>query len=469
MDKSVFYKMALKGGAYQRKEWVLAAFSVTRRNPGKPVVKEAGPNAPFVKPAVMRAFNGDSNVPDPIAMAPVDKLFDIRYNRESTEVNVPVGDGREEWVSISDHTPMTALFVAGHALTVTPDDAINCKEEVESTYGDLLFNYIALIHPFEDRIPYQVGPIKIRKIEAMISERLVDNVEIAGIEPKPHEIPVWMYMKFGKCMGALAGYTQLFVPTLTPKSLSTNHAIMKRRGELLEEHKDRLHDPVVVSKIQDELIQMDKDSLKGDPSEGFFISNKTWGTARKRMFVIHGPEAGFNEGGNAELVVNSLNEGWDTTKLPAMFNSTRAGSFYRGALTALGGEAVKFFMRVFQNTQIGEDDCGSRVGLKRFIDPDRLDYYEGLWEITKDGIKQLDKEYLKVVSGKYITTRSPNYCKTPHTDYCAKCAGGRLAANPYMIGAENTAVASMFMDIMMASAHAKELKTAPLDFRAVFN
>jgi hypothetical protein len=434
MNKSLFYKQALLGGAYMRKDWVLSAFAVTRR---------------------------DAQEVEAV-------LFDIRYNRESTEVYVANGEGQAEWVSIQDHPPMTALFVAGHELQVNPEDIVNCKASVSSTYGDLLFNYIALVHPFEDRIPYQVGPVKIRAIEAIIATKLCNNKEIAGVEPQPDQIPVWMYMKYGRCMGALAGYTQLFVPTLTAKSLTTDPKVMVRRAELLEEHKDRLHDPVVVSKIQDELIQMDRDWIKGDPSEGFFISGKSFNTARKRMFVIHGPEAGFNEGSNAELVVNSLNEGWDTTKLPAMFNSSRAGSFYRGALTALGGEAVKFFMRVFQNTNIGEDDCKSKLGLNRFIDPNRLGYFEGLWEITKDGVELLTKERLQEVAGKTILTRSPNYCKTGHTDYCAKCCGERLAANPYGVGAENTAVASMFMGIMMASAHAKELKTARLDFKKAF-
>jgi hypothetical protein len=455
MDKAKFYKEALKMGAYMRKEWVLSAFAVTRR--AKPA-----PARENLNNAVFMALNPDAGLESE------DAPFEIRYNRESTEVNMHIGDGKYEWVAISDHTPMTALCVAGNPLTVTPDDIVNCQKEVASTYGDLLFNYIALVHPFEARIPYQVGPVKIRKIEAIIATKLCDNKEIGGVEPGPDQIPVWMYMKYGRCMGALAGYTQLFVPTLTPKSLTTDPRVLVRRAELLEEHKDRLHDPVVVAKIQDELIQMDRDWIKGDPSEGFFISGKSFNTARKRMFVIHGPEAGFNEGSNAELVVNSLNEGWDTTKLPAMFNSSRAGSFYRGALTALGGEAVKFFMRVFQNTNIGEDDCKSTLGLDRFIDPDRLDYFEGLWEMTKDGLVNLTKERLQQVSGKKVTTRSPNYCKTGHTDYCAKCCGLRLSSNPYGLGAENTSVASMFMAIMMASAHAKELKTARLDFRKAF-
>lgn len=448
MKKEELYKRALKAGSYARKEWVISAFSVVRQA--------------VIKPAAEVTVYNDK---DPIL--DTSPAYSIRYNRESTEALVPTDDGFE-WVVIADAVPMTALFRANDPLHVTPDDIVNLSEPIDSTYGDLLFNYIALVHSFEDRIPYQLGTVNLRAIEKLIAKKMVDNESVSGVKPLPDQIPVEMYMKFGRCMGALAGYTQLFVPTLTAKSLSTNHAIIKRRGELLEEHKDRLHDPVVVSKIQNELIQMDKDNLKGDPSEGFFISNKTWGTARKRMFSIHGPEAGFNEGGNAELVVNSLNEGWDTTKLPAMFNSTRAGSFYRGALTALGGEAVKFFMLVFQNTSIQGDDCGTTLGRKRFIDGRMLNYYEGIWEMTPTGLVVLDEERLKKVANTTIMTRSPQFCKGGKTDYCAKCAGMRLAENPYSVGSEATAVASMFMSVMMASAHAKELKTAALDFKKVF-
>lgn len=450
MNKNLFYKMALRGGAYIRKEWVISAFSVVR------------------------------TVADAAA-----KPYQIRYNRESTEVYVPAAEGTGfDWVMISDHPPMTALFMAQQPLKVEPADIINLAAPVDSTYGDLLFNYIALVHPFGKRIPYQVGPIKIRKIEAMIAERLVDNpmgdsvalattdsaIQTGDSAVAPEDaIPVSMYMEFGKCMGAIAGYTQLFVPSITPKALQTDPRVMVRRAELLEQYKDRLWDPVIQAKIQDELIAMDINWIKGDPSEGFFIGKKSFGTARKRMFLIHGPEAGFNEGGNATLVVNSLNEGWDTTKLPDMFNSTRAGSFYRGALTALGGEAVKFFMLVFQNTNISEDDCGAKLGRKRYIDPADLEYYTGLWQILDDGsLRILDKATLPSVSGKTITVRSPQFCKTKLSDYCAKCAGQRLANNPFGVAAENTSVASMFMSVMMASAHAKELKTAPLDFRNAF-
>jgi len=448
MKKIDFYIRALTSRAYRRKDWVISVFAVVRTP---------------TQPSSIPMIEGD----DLSGMNP--ELYTVRYNRDSTEVFVP-SDVGNQWVTITDTVPMTPLLYPGDALMVTPEMIPNCTAAVESSFGDLLFNWVALVEPFETRIHYHVGPVSIKSIERIIAQKLCDDESVAGVAPRPDQIPVHMYMRFGRCVGALAGYTQVLVPTLTPKSLSTNQAILTRRGELLEENKERLHDPVVVSRIQNELIQMDKDNLKGDPSEGFFISNKTWGTARKRMFSIHGPEAGFNEGGNAELVVNSLNEGWDTTKLVAMFNSSRAGSFYRGALTALGGEAVKFFMRVFQNTTVSEPDCGSRLGVFRTIEHGHGHYYTGLWEIVNgdERLALIDETRAKALEGKTVLTRSPLFCKTPGTDFCEKCVGVALAAIPHAIGSENTSVASTFMDIMMASAHAKELKTAKLNFVEAF-
>lgn len=433
LTKEEFYIEALKAGSYRKKVWVIRGFSVVRSKQDQ----------------------------EPIP-------YDIRYNRDSTEVYFPFGD-EWHWVSIKDAIPFEPLFMPADPITVTPAVIPNCKREVASTYGDLLFNWIVLVEPFGDRIEYRVGgPLSISDVEREIANLLVDDEDISGIKPEPHQITIQMYMYYGRCMGSLAGYTQIFVPTLTAKAMTTDPRVREKRAELLELYKDRLFDPVVQAKIQDELIAMDREWIKGDPSEGFLLSNKTFGTARKRMFLIHGPEAGFDEGGNADLVVNSLTEGWDMEKMIPMFNSTRAGSFFRGALTALGGEAVKFFMRVFQNVTIIEDDCGSKLGVARYVAPGTGNYYKGLWEIEGNGLRLIDEERAKSSEGKTIVTRSPLYCKSGRGDLCAKCVGVALASNPKAIAAEVTAVASQFMDIMMASAHAKELKTATLDFESAF-
>lgn len=434
MKKLDFYIQALQARAYRSKSWVTEAFAVTRST-----ARETAP-APW----------------------------SLRYNRDSTEGYVPTEAG-DMWVVLEDAHPMTPVFYPADALTVTPEMIPNCTAPVASTYGDLLFNWFVLVEAFETRIEYHVGPVNISKIERIIAKKLVDDEKVAGVVPGPDDIPVSMYMRYGRCMGALAGFVQVFVPALSPKALTTDPKVRERRAQLLEENKDRLWDPVIQAKIQNELIAIDKEWIDGDPSEGFFLgSGKSFGTARKRMFVIHGPEAGFSEGGNAQLVVNSLNEGWDTDYLVDMFNSSRAGSYYRGALTALGGEAVKFFMRVFQNTGISEEDCGSKLGIEREIAPGQGEVYVGLWEITGSGVKVIDSDRAKALEGKTVLTRSPMFCRTKGPDFCATCVGQALAAIPHAIGAENTSIASQFMSIMMASAHAKELKTAKLNITEAF-
>lgn len=435
MKRKDLYIAALLDGAYKRKSWVIGGFSVTRSF----------------------EVNSDGQPAQ----------YSIKYTAEATEVYVPQGDGWG-WVVVSDIEPMIPLYYPCDPLTVTPEMIPNCKETVESTYGDLLFNWVVLVEPFGKRIDYQVGPVSISAVERIIAARLVTDEWVSGNAPSEGDITVQMYMRYGKCIGSMAGYTQILVPTMTPKSLTTDPEVRNKRAELLEKHKERLFDPVVQAEIQNELIAMDKAWIKGDPSEGFLLSNKTYGTARKRMFLIHGPEAGFDEGGNAELVVNSLNEGWDQDHLVPMFNSSRAGSFYRGAQTALGGEAVKFFMRMFQNATVSEPDCGTKLGMYRNIGPGQGAHHIGLYEMTGNGLKRIDEARAKEIEGKTILTRSPSFCKTKGTDFCARCVGDALAAVPYALAQEATAVASKFMDIMMASAHAKELKTAKLDFDNAF-
>jgi hypothetical protein len=431
MLKRDLYFAALTAGAHYRKAWVLAAFSVTRYNPQQGV-----------------------------------KPYDIRYLKDRTEVYAMDPEGNWAWepVQIEDGVNMQAyipVFKAGEKIDIIAGEVPNLKVDVkDTTYGDILFNWRVLVYAFGPLFDYQVGPVSIKKIEAVLAERMQDD-PLPGEHWDESVIYVTNYLKFGQAMSDLAGFTQLWVPAATERSLQTDPRIRQRRTELLEEHKERLHDPAVVAQIQNELVQMDRDWIKGDPSEGFFLNDKVYNTARKRMFLIHGPEAGFNEGGNAELVVNSLDEGWDMSKLPVMINSLRAGSYYRGALTALGGESVKFFLQIFQNTYISEQDCGSTLGMVKFVDSDYSNFVD-MYRITKDGTELMTKEIVDKHKGKWVVMRSPMFCRTGHSDYCETCMGAKNSENKLGLGAQAAAVGSLFMGIMMGSAHAKELKTAKL-------
>ncbi len=421
MNKRDVFFAALNENAHYRKSWVIRAFSVTRPKEGQTF-----------------------------------EPWDIRYSPDKTEVLARV-DGNLEWTVIDDVVPMTAVYTSMEPLAVKAGEVPNLSKDVDTTYGDVLFNWRVLVYAFGKDFEYQVGPINIRSIESVIAERMVDD-PLPGEPEDESKLYVRKYLRFGQAMADLDGFGPLFVPTTTEKSLQTHPEARKRRQELLEENHDRLHDPAVVAKIQDELIKLDKEWLKGDPAEGFLKDGKSWNTARKRMFLIHGPEAGFDQGTDAELVVNSLDEGWDVSKMPAMINSLRAGSYYRGKLTALGGESVKFFLRVFQNTYITEDDCGSKLGLVKKVDKSLI----GSYQITKDGVSLITSENIGSIGSEYVTVRTPLYCRTAASDYCKTCMGAHNSENPLGLGSAAADIGSAFMGIMMSAAHAKELKTRPL-------
>jgi hypothetical protein len=422
MLKRDLYFQAMRAEAWLRKKWVISAFAVTRY---------------------------DHNQKD--------EPYDFKYTKEGTFVLL-AGD----WVLITDVPPMVPVYKAMETLAIRAGEVPTLHVDVpDSTYGDVLINYRVLIYSFGTKLPYMVGPISLNAVESHLAKVMKDDPLPREVRD-PDAIYITDYKKYGRAVSDLAGFSQMFVPTSTEKSLQTHPDARAVRTRLLEENKDRLHDPAVVAGIQNTLVQMDKDWLKGDPSEAFFIGNKVWNTARKRMYLIHGPEAGFDEGGDAELVVNSLDEGWDISKLPAMINSLRAGSYYRGKLTALGGESVKFFLRVFQNTYISELDCGTELTVSKLVDSTNASSLIGTYRVTKTGLELIVVDNLNALIGTVIEARSPQYCKTGNSDYCQKCMGAHNSENPLGLGSGASDVGSTFMSIMMASAHAKELKTAKL-------
>lgn len=388
----------------------------------------------------------------------------IIYGKDATDVVTP--EGR---VTLEGVTPMKPVIEWTDFVTLGPDDHPMFDKETTTTWGTFIFNLWVIWYALGNRYPYVHGatpenPSGLVDMNALnkkiVTLMVSDPADSADKDPKT--IYVSDYKRLCEAATRLTGFATVFVPSGTPKSLTAHpkaKAILKQR---LEENKDRLHDPAVIAKIQDEQVKLDKEHLKDDPSMGFFLPGKVWHTARKRMFYVHGPESGLDEAATPEFLTNSLTEGWDIKKLPTMINSLRAGSYYRGAMTALGGESVKFFLRIFQNVYISEHDCQSRVGLPYTVDSHSVGGLVGRYEVGNPPIP-LTEERLKSLIGKTILLRSPWSCRTPGSDICAICAGDRNASTPYALSANEASIGSTFMGVMMSAAHAKVLSVAELE------
>lgn len=431
MFKRDYFLLAMNSGLFMYKRWILEAFAIT-----------------------------DTKTPHPYPHGLM-VAEDGRYFIKMEETD---GDPIEY---IEDAMPGEPMFKPLEKLLLRTGDLKNVVEPVTTTYGNALVNQLVLVYPFGRKIPFMTGQIKIEVIEKIIQQRWDDEApEDASIEAQATApIRTTEYKRYNEAVGQLPGLSQLCVPSATRRTMTADPAMLKRRDELLEKHKHELHDQVVLAKILDELTQMDRKWMAGDPGERFYIKGKAYDVVRLKVFIMQGISTGFGEA--ADLITSSLDEGWDIKKLPAMINQLRDGSHSRGAQTALGGVETKFNNRIFQNSQVEAGDCGTKRGLSMLMTKEMLPHFEGNYHIRKNGeVENLTPEVLSGLEGKEVQVRSPIYCKTAGANFCAVCMGDRIASTPQALSTYAADIGSIFLSLFMAAMHGKSLKTEVLDWDA---
>lgn len=427
MNKRDLFIKAMKAGLYRKLDWVTRAFSITV--PG----------------------NGEYG-------------YEIKSDVTGHYYLDP--DNLKEYIKIDDGIPNVPLYNAKEMLNVTLEDVINLKDNIITTYGNLLANHVLLIYPFKGKIPYINKKISLGKIEEFILPIFKSNPP-AGAQKDPAFIYVDEYLALGEAVTYSCGFAQLFTWGLTEKIVIPPEWVAAEKAKLIEKYKDRLNEAATVALIDAELVRLYKEHIKGDPGANFLISQKSTGTVAKKKYLMVGGELGLSEDTvNVALIQNSLAEGWDINAFPEMNNTLRAGSFNRGAQTVLGGVAVKGLLRASANLNVASDDCGSRIGIVADITADNQSRFVGRSVILKEGTEVMRKEedvgkYL----GKRIMVRSPMYCKLDKTDYCKVCLGERLANNPEGLSIAVSEYGSTFLAIFMSGAHSKALQLAKLDWR----
>jgi len=385
----------------------------------------------------------------------------LKHTPDTVEVYVPSDDGSTgTWTVLEDCIPYEIPFVYHESAgPLKKGDILNLDRDIlDTTWGTIIINVRVLCYACGDIIKFMEGPFTPMDIENIFVKEMKSNPK-EGEPIEPGQLYVFHWLKVGKAVGDLDGF-EFVIPSVTEHALQPYPGMKEHRKELLGRYTpDELEDPVIQTKIQNEMVARYKEYLKGDPSEGFIFKDKTIGTSLKQMFLIHGPEAGFQEGGRAKLVPTSLDEGINLDYFPEMMNSLRAGAYFRGAMTALAGTDVDLIGRIFQNSRVKEGFCGTTDVLlqvpitKRFI---------GRWMRIDGKRVQLTDENLKDFIDTKQDIYDPSFCKAEENDICSVCIGQRLADYPTSLGSAVTEKQSVLMSVMMASAHAKELKTVPL-------
>lgn len=314
--------------------------------------------------------------------------------------------------------------------------------------GKFFINYLLFVDPFGDKIPYQNKLISIGAADKLVQQLVLDD--------KTNRQEYNKYVNNAFWFGEDGSIT---VQTLSERALGTDPKIAKRKQELLEQHKNELNDPIVMAKIEDELVAMDKAYIKGDVSEPFYqaVGGKAYNEQRKKMYIMVGLMPDFSKDLNDTVtVLNNMDKGYQTEDIPAVANEIRRGAYGRSKATADGGYESKFITRAFQDIRITKEDCGTKRG-KTFVLEDRykkLFIGRFLTNGTTLTIDNID-DYV----GKKITIRSPMYCECKD-GLCYRCCDKVINdCRLENIGMQTLAIADVMVMVAMKSMHVSSINT----------
>jgi len=425
MDLNEYFLKALRANAWRWRMWIFSCFTVSR-------------------------LDGLDWKQDPFPYRLV--VQDQKYYFVDPENN-------NDLTELAPYSTEHPLFGIEEPVDVPSGSLANISEDVHTTYGNLLFNAAALCYPFGATVPFynkEGGP---EDIEALYGWRAIENLPEGEEIPEGKVTQQQIKTHLNVMFNVISHLGPICVQSASERMLHVDPKIIELRDRLLEENKDRLNDITVVADIIKQLVQALRDSYKDDPAAGFLFKSKHFDTILLRTRVLHGVEHSFDGDGRFALITKSLAEGWDFDYFAELNNSTRMGSFNRGTNTAMGGEAVKFFYRRFQNSRLHLRDCGSKTTVPRMIQGNIKDRFIGNYYVVDSQPIQITKDNIDGLVGKILQLRDPSGCKEENGDFCIYCMGENYRKFPTALANIEAVVPSQWMYIYMKKMHGEALKT----------
>lgn len=348
-------------------------------------------------------------------------------------------------------------------LDVLPQDIPNVSEPTWSTCGLLLLNWIELAGIFKDRIPYVNGRFSVGVIEKYLIKNLVDDPQEGETLPEG-AVSCSEYLRWTQHHFDLSSISQVVQVGASEKTITSPDGLDEFVQGLLKANEGRLHDPAIIASIQAQVLAYDRKWREGDEGNDFLIGKKAEQIVRMKRNLFYGGEKGADGNGTRmQIISKPLNQGWDPKAFTAMQDTSRMGSFSRGAETMFGGVEVKWLIRATSNVAMAENNCDTQMGVIEKVDAEWVKKRVGYTIIDQGNEVVITEENAGSYLGKVVTRRSPQFCRLKMTDWCATCLGPHLSRAPKELSQAIVAVGSTIMLTSMGAMHGKVLETAKYD------
>jgi len=341
-------------------------------------------------------------------------------------------------------------------LTLEKDDLPNIYETTETTYGILFLNYYCFIDIAGNRFPYvnkHLDSCTSLEMDLFKHNRLNEN------DPDYLSIPDHITPCRNR-LQQLGTFTSLFVPAATRKIISSPKEILEKRDRLLAEYRkpDGSISVTDVTMIQNILKQDMKNYVESDEDYGGLITDRSWGNTLMGMNVMIGAVKRFDKQGAYDVITDCFMDGINSKNMVSFVNISRAGSFYRGHETQLGGVEVKGLQRVIDN-QVVIEDCNTKYYLEIKITNINFSSYKGRYHMV-NGEKALVTEDC---IGKTIKLRSPARCGASSPNLCLTCMGEIFRGYESKIPVMSSKPASDMLNNMMKAIHDTTIRLTTYD------
>ena len=328
---------------------------------------------------------------------------------------------------------------------------LNIVEDGTYYLGDILLNYLMIIYPLGNVIPF-TAKLLYSKVEDYISYELGKSVSIVE------------YEKFVEGCDLLQQLADFFVTSSTDKSISPAPGIEEFKTKLYKEAREKYGDRLdtdikLVVYIENQLVEYDRAYMKDDPTYNVVVNEKVLSNARKNLYGTIGTEIGM-DGKVAPIVENSLLEGYpeDNKQLAALYNSSRKGSIMRGHMTQFTGADADITSRVLNAITVELTDCNTPDTLSVLLTQSNYDEYINYYIMINGKPLMLNPVNVKEYIGKTVQVRTYLGCKLGNNKYCSTCSGRQGEDNKkiaIVLSTENNAI---FTNGSMKAMHDKTLK-----------
>lgn len=296
------------------------------------------------------------------------------------------------------------------------------KKPFTTGVGLWVFNKAFIEQDLTDLIYYINEPVT-KKIFGKINKKL----SYAVLEEK---IPLDALKHYILKSQKFQPYCNVLCPSISDDMMLIGSTIEKAKQNLLDKYKKELeeNDPVVVQKIEKELLNECAKILKDDPAMDLINSGAkiAWGNNFKNMYVMRGAVKEVDpKAKQYTTITSSFVEGIKPEEYADFCNSLTGGPYARAKKTEIGGAQEKMFVRALAHLYVlpKGSDCGTKRTIKVHLTNSNIG--DWMYSFVKDGNKlvELTTDVVDKYIGKTVDMRFAGLCESKN-GLCEKCCGG---------------------------------------------